>query len=120
MLRLAEGQRHRDNVEGTTPEAYYRRVMRVPMLDTFISEINFRFSSFMTESLSCRNHSIDLQSKSMDWFLYGRDLRHERVNKLSVTESKLLYLVPSFIAEEPDYVLKLKPVICMCESDLLN
>ena len=26
------------------------------------------------------NQSIDLQSKSMDWFLYDRDLRHERVN----------------------------------------
>ena len=30
-------------------------------------------------SLSCRNQSIDLQSKSIDWFLYDRDLRHERV-----------------------------------------
>ena len=28
------------------------------------------------------NQSIDLQSKSMDWFLYDRDLRHERVNAL--------------------------------------
>ena len=32
-------------------------------------------------SLSYRNQSIDLQSKSMDWFLYDRDLRHEKVNK---------------------------------------
>ena len=32
-------------------------------------------------SLSYRNQSIDLQSKSMDWVLYDRDLRHERVNK---------------------------------------
>ena len=30
--------------------------------------------------LSYRNQSIDLQSKSMDWFLYDNDLRHERVN----------------------------------------
>ena len=29
--------------------------------------------------LSYRNQSIDLQSKSMDWFLYDRYLRHERV-----------------------------------------
>ena len=29
--------------------------------------------------LSYRNQSIDLQSKSMDWFLYDRGLRHERV-----------------------------------------
>ena len=29
--------------------------------------------------LSCRNQSIDLQRKWMDWFLYERALRHERV-----------------------------------------
>ena len=34
----------------------------------------------MTESLSYKNQSIDFQCKSMDWFLYDRDLRHERVN----------------------------------------
>ena len=32
-------------------------------------------------SLSYRNQSIDLQRKSMDWFLYDRDLRHERVKE---------------------------------------
>ena len=31
-------------------------------------------------SLSYRNQSINLLCKSMDWFLYGRDLRHEQVN----------------------------------------
>ena len=31
-------------------------------------------------SLLYKNQSSDLLSKSMDWFLYGRDLRHERVN----------------------------------------
>ena len=30
-------------------------------------------------SLSYRNQSIDLQSISMDWFLYDRDLYHEKV-----------------------------------------
>ena len=30
--------------------------------------------------LSYRNRSIDLQSKSVDWFLYDNDLRHERAN----------------------------------------
>ena len=29
--------------------------------------------------LSYRNQSIDLLSKSMDWFLYDNDLRHESV-----------------------------------------
>ena len=28
-----------------------------------------------------RNQSIDLFWKSKDWFLYDRDLRHERVEK---------------------------------------
>ena len=35
-------------------------------------------------SLSYRNQSIDLQSKSMGWFLYDRDLRHERVKYLQM------------------------------------
>ena len=30
--------------------------------------------------LSHRNQSIDLLCKSMDWFLYDRNLRHERAN----------------------------------------
>ena len=34
----------------------------------------------LQSSLSYRNQSIDLQSKTLDWFLYDRDLRHERVN----------------------------------------
>ena len=30
-------------------------------------------------SLSYRNQSIDFQNKSKDWFVYDRDLHHERV-----------------------------------------
>ena len=30
---------------------------------------------------------IDMQSKPMDWFLYDRDLRHERVNRKLLTHS---------------------------------
>ena len=33
--------------------------------------------------LSYRNQSIDLLSKSMDWFLYDSSLRHERVKTIS-------------------------------------
>ena len=33
----------------------------------------------MTETISYINQSIVLLSKSMDWFLYDRDFRHERV-----------------------------------------
>ena len=32
-------------------------------------------------SLSYRNQSIDLFYKSVDWFLYDKDLRHERVKQ---------------------------------------
>ena len=40
-------------------------------------------NSFMTEvPIIYRNLPIDLESKSMDWFLYDRDLRHEIVNSL--------------------------------------
>ena len=31
-------------------------------------------------SLSYENQSIDLRTKSMDWFLYDNGFRHERVN----------------------------------------
>ena len=41
--------------------------------------------SFITGSLSCRNQSIDLLYKSMEWFPYHRDLRHERANQTNVT-----------------------------------
>ena len=37
--------------------------------------------SFMTEVPTHRNQSIDLLRKSMDWFIYDKDLRHERVNQ---------------------------------------
>ena len=33
----------------------------------------------MTEVPTYRNQSIDLHDKSIDWFLYLWDLRHERV-----------------------------------------
>ena len=55
--------------------------------------LNNFFSSFFSSltlswrrSLSYRNHSIDLQSKSMDWILYDGDLRHERVKNLKIPE----------------------------------
>ena len=42
-------------------------------------------------SISYRNQSIDLQSKSIDWFLYDIGLRHERV-KLAISVCFALYL----------------------------
>ena len=50
----------------------------------------------MTVSFSYRNQSIDLQSKSMDWFLYDRDLRCERVNSLQTVLP--LYLIMSLLS----------------------
>ena len=54
----------------------------------------------MTEAKSYRDQSIDLRSKSKDWFLYDMCLRHERVNEMKsivdisrslfVSESSLL------------------------------
>ena len=35
----------------------------------------------MTDVPSYRNQSIGLLCKSMDWFLYDRDFRHERVKR---------------------------------------
>ena len=49
----------------------------------------FQITSCLTFSwrraLSHRKQSIDLPSKSIDWFLYDRDLRHERVKPLHFT-----------------------------------
>ena len=64
---------------------FFDRVLNTPLnirskclLDAFITLHN----SFMTETLLYRNHSIDMQSKSMYWFLYDKDLRHERAKAL--------------------------------------
>ena len=39
-----------------------------------------RLNSFMKDVFIIKKS--DLQSKSMDWFLYGRDLRHKKDNSL--------------------------------------
>ena len=43
--------------------------------------INDQLTLSRQRSLSCRNQSIYLPCKSMDWFLYDRDYHHERVNR---------------------------------------
>ena len=40
-------------------------------------------NSFMTYTLSYWNQCIDLLCKSVDWFLYDRYFRHERVNGIN-------------------------------------
>ena len=46
--------------------------------------------------LSYRNQSIDLQGKSVDWFLYDNGLRHERVNPLHLRAKLQLFIIYSF------------------------
>ena len=48
-----------------------------------MSQIQRHFAALTLLWRSYRNQSIDLQSKSMDWLLYGRDLHRERVNVIS-------------------------------------
>ena len=53
-------------------------------------------------SVSYRYQSIDLQNKSMDWFLYNKDLCHKRLKKLfSFDFFSNFYLIPlaSFFAQ---------------------
>ena len=42
--RTAQRQMHRDNIEAANPKTYYKRVIAVPILDTLISEMKFRFN----------------------------------------------------------------------------
>ena len=52
----------------------------------------------MTEVLSYRNQSIDLQGKSIDWFLYDGGLRHERELNYEpkIIPIKLTHFIPIF------------------------
>ena len=53
--------------------------------------------------LSYRNQSINLLSKSMEWFLYDNGFRHERVNWLST----LMYLLKMILTRIPLPLLNL-------------
>ena len=52
-------------------------------------KITFLLTFSRRKSLSYRNQSIDLHSKSMDWFLYDRNLRHKRVKGGDLKRRKL-------------------------------
>ena len=47
----------------------------------------FEFTLSRRRYLSYRNQSIDLLCKLIDWFLYDRDLRHERIILAAPEES---------------------------------
>ena len=44
--RMAQRQMHQDNIEAANPKEYYKRVIAIPILDTLISEMKFRFNKF--------------------------------------------------------------------------
>ena len=49
------------------------------IIKMFFIVIFFVLTLSWRRSLSYRNQSIDLQSKSLGWFLYDRDFRHKKV-----------------------------------------
>ena len=56
-------------------------------------ELNIVYAAYT--AFSSVHKSIDLRSKSMDWFLYNNGLRHERVNWILTHYSRvLLFLYP--------------------------
>ena len=68
-------------------------------------------------SLSYRNQSIDLQSKSVDWFLHERGLRYERVKNLAgmtTTKIPLINLMTHFTNhQKQQLVYFLKKYACI-------
>ena len=55
----------------------------VKLLIILVNTVNmFNLTLSWWWSQSCKNQSIDLLCKSMHWFLYERDLLHERVNPM--------------------------------------
>ena len=47
------------------------KYIKIPLTLSWWEPLSYRNQSY-------RNQSIDLQSKSMDWFLYDNGLRHEK------------------------------------------
>ena len=62
--------------------------------------------------LSYGNQSIDLQSKSMDWFLYDNGLRHERAKYyLQMISCGKFYTIKfNYFSRRPNNTLLCKPV----------
>ena len=51
-----------------------------------------KINSFMTKVLIIRNQSIDMQSKSMDWFLYEKGLRHEKAKYTKIGSDNSIFV----------------------------
>ena len=57
-------------------------------------------------SLSYRNHSSDLFCKSVDWFLYDRDLCHKRIKAFHSSEVIFFLPVEIFVVLHTHYLVK--------------
>ena len=44
--RMAQRQMHQDNIEAANPKEYYKRVIAIPIFDTSVQEIKFRYNKF--------------------------------------------------------------------------
>ena len=61
--------------------------------DEYFEDIRRRkINSFMTKVLIIRNQSIDMQSKSMDWFLYEKGLRHEKAKYTKIGSDNSIFV----------------------------
>ena len=70
--------------------------------------------------ISYRNQSIDLQSKSMDWFLYDIGLLHERVkiarNEYHHTKNEIVIEINGYLSL---YVIYQRPTKYLMKDPLL-
>ena len=48
--RVAKKQIYRDNVPANSPEEYYKRALAITNVDTFISEMTYRFNNFICKA----------------------------------------------------------------------
>ena len=62
----------------STPLDTYEKSFTQATVNSYSHHKSF-FNSFIMEVFIILNQSINLQSKSVDWFLYVSDFRHERV-----------------------------------------
>ena len=51
--RIAKKQIYRDNVPVSSPEEYYKRALAISVVDTFISEMSYRFNNFICKAFIC-------------------------------------------------------------------
>ena len=106
-------------------------VNHVDMIEEHFDEVMFERNEFdlfdyhlplsWRRTISYRNQSIALQSKSMDWFLYDNGLRHERVNSnICWLHLRILILkqLPAFTCSK--FVRKTNQAVKIVQSQLQN